>query len=280
MISIYKCPVCDDVLDFQQRHWCCANNHHFDVAREGYVNLLLAHQKKSKQAGDSKMMIQSRRQFLNNHYYDILPEKLSELLNTHLLPRPFLLLDVGCGEGYYSGFIHKNQPECQIWGVDISKPAIAAAAKRYFDISFFVASSYRLPVNDQAVNVVVKNYAPADANEILRVLVPGGLYISVTPGASHLFGLKQLIYDTPKEHDETEAVPDGFERLEQVVLRDSIEIDNNRDISNLLAMTPYFWQLSESRHQAITALTTLNTEINFTINIYRKVPLKIRDFSL
>lgn len=271
LIFIYKCPVCDAALDLQQCHWCCANNHHFDVAREGYVNLLLAHQKKSKQAGDSKMMIQSRRQFLNNHYYDILPEKLSELLNRYLLSRPFLLLDVGCGEGYYSAFIHKNQPECQIWGVDISKPAIAAAAKRYSDISFFVASSYRLPVNDQAVDVVVKNYAPADANEISRVLVPGGLYISVTPGASHLFGLKQLIYDTPKEHDETEAVPDGFEWLDQVVLRDSIEIDNNRDVSNLLAMTPYFWQLSESRHQAITALTTLNTEINFIINMYRKV---------
>ncbi len=270
LLSLYKCPVCDDTLDLQPGYWCCANNHHFDVAREGYVNLLLAHQKKSKQAGDSKMMMQSRRQFLNSHYYDILPEKLSELLSVHSLPRPFLLLDVGCGEGYYSGFIHKNQPECQIWGVDISKPAIAAAAKRYSDISFFVASSYRLPVNDQAVDVLVKTYAPADPNEIFRVLAPGGLYISVIPGASHLLALKQLIYDTAKKHDEAEAIPDGFERLDQVVLRDSIEIDNNRDISNLLAMTPYFWQLSESRHQAIAALTALNTEINFIINIYRK----------
>jgi len=271
LISIYKCPVCDSVLDFQQNYWCCTNNHHFDVAREGYVNLLLAHQKKSKQAGDSKMMIQSRRQFLNNHYYDILPEKLSELLGSHSLPRPPLLLDVGCGEGYYSGFIHKHQPEYQIWGVDISKPAIAAAAKRYSDISFCVASSYRLPINDQAVDVVIKNYAPADSSEILRVLVPGGLYISITPGASHLLGLKQLIYDSAKKHDETEATPEGFERLDQFVLRDSIEMDNNRDISNLLAMTPYYWQLSEARHQAIAALTTLNTDINFVINMYRKV---------
>ncbi len=269
-MSLYKCPVCDETLELLQRSWRCVNNHHFDIAREGYVNLLLAHQKKSKQAGDNKMMIQSRRQFLNHHYYDTLPEKLSTLLKVYFSTDTFSLLDIGCGEGYYSDFIQKNLPECLMWGVDISKPAIIAAAKRYPNISFSVASSYRLPVNDQAVDVVTKIYAPAESNEIFRVLKPNGLYISVTPGKSHLFGLKKLIYDTPKEHDEAESVPVGFERLDQAVLCDTIEIDNNQDIANLLAMTPYFWQLSESRHQEIAALTALNTEISFIINIYRK----------
>ncbi|MCF6218856.1 MAG: 23S rRNA (guanine(745)-N(1))-methyltransferase [Gammaproteobacteria bacterium] len=270
MKSIYKCPVCSETLELLQRSWRCANNHHFDMAREGYVNLLLAHQKKSKQTGDNKMMIQSRRHFLNNHYYDILPEKLSALLSVHFSSKLFSLLDIGCGEGYYSDFIQNNLPECQVWGVDISKPAIIAAAKRYPNISFSAASSYRLPINDQAVDVVTKIYAPAENDEIFRVLKPNGLYFSVTPGKSHLFGLKKLIYDTPKEHDEAESVPAGFEWLDRSVLCDAIKIENNQDIANLLAMTPYFWQLSKSRHQEIAALSTLNTEISFIINIYRK----------
>ena len=270
MKSIYKCPVCSEELHFQNRSWVCEGNHCFDTAREGYVNLLLAHQKKSKQAGDSKMMVQSRRRFLNHHHYDVLPDKLSSLCQQYFSDDAFSLLDIGCGEGYYSNFILQQMPACAMWGLDISKPAIAAAAKRYTDISFSVCSSYRLPIVDSGVDVVLKIYAPADESEIARVLTPGGLYISVTPGSSHLFGLKQLIYDTPREHDEDEVLPGGFELIEQVVLRESLHLKDNQDITDLLAMTPYYWHLPEARQQAIAVLTELQTEIHFVINIYKK----------
>lgn len=240
------------------------------MAREGYLNLLLAHQKKSKQAGDSKMMVQSRRKFLNNHHYDVLPEKLSEILLDNFPDVAFSLLDLGCGEGYYSGYIKQRLPLCEIWGVDIAKPAVAAAAKRYPDIQFSVASSYRLPIFEESIDVLLKIYAPADSREISRILTSGGLYISVIPGKVHLSGLKALIYDTPTEHDEAEVLSDEFELLESFSLEDDIHLKNSQDIVNLLSMTPYYWHLSEERHQQLAALDTLDTKINFVINIYKK----------
>lgn len=216
------------------------------------------------------MMVQSRRRFLNHHHYDLLPNKLSELLENHFAGHAFSLLDVGCGEGYYSHYIKQRIPDCKMWGLDISKPAIVAAAKRYSDISFSVGSSYRLAIMDNSVDAVLKVYAPADEREIERVLVPGGLYISVVPGAAHLFGLKKLIYDTPREHDDEVPVPEGFELIERVILQDNLHLQENQDIADLLAMTPYYWHLPESRQQEISLLAELHTEIHFVLNIYKK----------
>ncbi len=271
MNSIYQCPVCGAPLQRQEKSWRCEAGHSFDIAREGYVNLLLSQHKKSKQAGDSKMMVQARRQFLNNHHYDVLPEGVVKALSEYAGDGGKSLLDLGCGEGYYTGYIKHHLPAYKVSGVDISKPAIAVAAKRYQEIEFFVASAYRLPVVDNSVDVAVKIYAPADSGEISRCVKSGGLYISVIPGKSHLYGLKSLIYDAPQQHDEEDEMPAGFCLQDRVVLADKMLLTSSQDITNLLAMTPYYWHLPPERQEAIAALTSLETDINFVINIYKKI---------
>ena len=269
---IYQCPVCGEPLERDNRLWRCSNNHTFDISREGYVNLLLAHQKKSKNAGDSKMMVDCRRRFLNQGYYDPLPLAIAANL-TKLAPDvPFVLLDIGCGEGYYSNTLLQQLPQCQMWGVDISKPAIAAAAKRYNEIEFFVASSYRLPISDQSVDVALKIYAPVDLAEVSRVVANNGYFISVIPGRNHLYELKELIYDTPQHHDELEDVPEGFVSIDRIEICKHITLDNNEHIKDLLAMTPYYWHIPESRQQSVASRLTLTCQIHFIINIYRKTP--------
>lgn len=240
------------------------------MAREGYVNLLLAHQKKSKNAGDSKMMVNSRRRFLNGSYYQILPDMIANQLSNLFGKVPFTLLDIGCGEGYYSDRLAQNHPQCSIWGGDISKPAIMAAAKRYQNIEFFVASSYHLPILPASVDLALKIYAPADLNEVSRVVKRSGYFISVIPGRNHLHELKAMIYDTPQYHDEQEECPEGFVAIDRVDISDTITIDDSQHIQDLLAMTPYYWHIPESRQQAVASLTSLRCQIHFIINIYQK----------
>jgi len=267
---IYQCPVCSEPLQRDERLWRCDNNHAFDIAREGYVNLLLAHQKKSKNAGDSKMMVDCRRRFLNEGFYDPLPSAITHQLAQYFPDVTYRLLDIGCGEGYYTNQLRQQQPHCQLWGVDISKPAVAAASKRYRDIEFFVASNYQLPILDNSVEVALKVYAPGYLHEINRVVKEGGYFISVIPGKNHLHELKSIIYDTPKFHDEQEPVAPGFSAIDRIELSDMISIDNSQSIQDLLAMTPYYWHIPESRQQAVADLESLKCQIHFIINIYQK----------
>lgn len=269
--SIYQCPVCASPLELHERQYRCINGHGFDLAREGYVNLLLAHQKRSKEAGDSKAMLQSRRSFLATGCYDILPGFLATRIAELMPEQRIQLLDAGCGEGYYTGFIKRLIGErIDGWGTDIAKPGIVLAAKRYKDLQFFVASTFRLPLQDQTIDVAIRIYAPGDAREFARILSPAGLLITVIPGKRHLFGLKQHLYDTPQEHEAEEPLPAGFTLHEQHTLHDRIHLSDPADISHLLEMTPYYWHAPQEKQQIVAALTELETEIEFVVNIYGK----------
>lgn len=272
MQSIYQCPVCKSALNLTDKSYRCENGHSFDIAKEGYVNLLLAHQKRSKDAGDSKPMLQSRRSFLEKGYYDILPQFLGDVISHRQVNTSLRLLDTGCGEGYYTGHIAQRLGKrWACWGMDIAKPGIAMAARRYPDIAYFVASSYRLPIQDESLDLALRIYAPGDAAEYSRVLRPDGLLITVIPGRHHLLGLKQHIYDTPQQHDATEALPPGFMLNQQHTLRSQINIPCSTDIANLLAMTPYYWHAPKDKQQQVAKLEQLDTEIEFVVNIYQKI---------
>jgi 23S rRNA (guanine745-N1)-methyltransferase len=255
-----------------ERQYRCENNHCYDLAREGYVNLLLANQKKSKDAGDSKEMIQARRRFLSQGYYDLLPTALVELVSAHLpAAQQACLLDVGCGDGYYTGYIQQRVADrCQFWGLDISKPGIIAAAKQFKEINFSVSSSYRLPLQDESVDAIIKIFAPGDEQEFHRTLKEQGIYISVVQGQRHLYALKEIIYPEPQEHSGDEELPAGFELVEKITRKGDIKIANNGDIKNLLMMTPYYWHLPRDVQEKMTTLKSLSTEIEFSIRVYRK----------
>lgn len=272
MKSIYQCPVCGTPLELTERQYRCINGHGFDLAREGYVNLLLAHQKRSKEAGDSKAMLQSRRSFLERGFYDVLPRFLATRIDELFPDQHINLLDAGCGEGYYTGFIKREIGErINGWGTDIAKPGIVLAAKRYKEIQFFVASTFRLPLQDHTINVAIRIYAPGDAREFARILSPAGRLITVIPGKRHLFGLKQHIYDTPQEHEAEEPLPEGFTLREQHILHDQIHLNASADICHLLEMTPYYWHAPQEKQQHVAALTELKTEIEFVVNVYGKL---------
>ena len=139
----YACPICAGNLVFSlaERHLKCINNHVFDQARQGYFNLLPVQQKKSKNPGDSKDMIAARHDFLTAGYYLRLAKHIAAKIDEQACDRRYTVLDLGCGEGYYSRQIKQQNPAITLYGIDISKPAIVKASQLDKDGFYSVASS-------------------------------------------------------------------------------------------------------------------------------------------
>lgn len=186
---MFRCPVCKGELDEDGRRWRCADGHAYDVAKEGYVNLLITHQRRQREPGDSADMLRHRRAFLDAGHYAPLKEALAALV-----PPDAAVLDVGCGEGYYT----RDLPN-PLWGVDIAKAAVRMAAKRGRPgARYAVASAYDLPVVDAAADVVLSVFAPLHSPEFERVLRAGGRVLVAAPGPRHLDGLKARFSKRPR----------------------------------------------------------------------------------
>ena len=266
--QIYRCPVCRESLERQEKAYACGNRHMFDIAKEGYVNLLLAHQKGSKLPGDSKAMAESRSAFLAKGHYDPLADRVDELLKRFLSPQA-KILDAGCGEGYFLSRLRPEQP-IALWGIDISKASVRLAVKRHKGIQFAVASTYDLPILSSCLDGVLRIFAPADPSELRRVLKPSGCLVTVTPGPDHLFGLKELIYDRPEPHGPEEAIPDGFTAVERLRVAYEIHLTSATAISNLLAMTPYYWHIDVVTQRRVQEREELRTPVDFVVTIYQE----------
>ncbi|MGZ5075927.1 MAG: 23S rRNA (guanine(745)-N(1))-methyltransferase [Methylobacter sp.] len=264
--SCYLCPVCGIPLqpDASAKSYACNNNHHFDVAKEGYLNLLPVQHKSSSEPGDNKQMMQARREFLEAGYYEPMAKAIAMMVNAH---PPQHLLDLGCGEGYYS---RKIQTDCSntimLHGVDIAKFAVAAAAKKQPNARFIVASSNRLPYADHYFDFVLRVFAPSNDDELKRVLKPSGLLLTVTPGPRHLWQLKQIIYAEVREHTLDAELPQGFECLDRQRISYKIAPNPQQRIA-LLQMTPFAWRANENIQQTIKDMAELEIETDFILTL-------------
>ena len=265
----YLCPICAASLQLSPsaKSYACENNHHFDLAKEGYLNLLPVQFKHSAEPGDNKPMMQARREFLEAGFYEPMAKAMAMMINANQLKH---LLDLGCGEGYYSRAIEAfcTNP-MMLHGVDIAKFAIAAAAKKQANGRFIVASSNRLPYADQYFDFVLRVFAPSNDDELKRVLKPSGLLLTVTPGPRHLWQLKEFIYAEVKEHALESLVPEGFERIDTQRISYKITPNPQQRIA-LLQMTPFAWRANESVQQAIKDVAELEIETDFILTLAAK----------
>lgn len=269
----YQCPLCQLPLAQAQQAYVCANNHQFDVAKEGYVNLMPAHHKRSKDPGDNKEMTQARRRFLNAGHYDPMRNRVSELCSQYLKESGHQLLDIGCGEGYYTTFVAaaltQQYPEAQTFGLDISKVAVRYAAKRYPNCQFAVASSHRLPFADNSLDGVLRIYAPCKAEELARCVTANGVVITVTPAPHHLYQYKEHIYETVRLHDDKPEEIAGFQLVHSEQLRYTMAL-SSQDALDLLQMTPLAWHASDEFRQFLTQVDSFESEADFTLRVYQR----------
>ena len=272
-VTIFSCPLCKKALSLEDRSYNCSSGHCYDVAKEGYVNLLLANQKNSKQPGDSKEMIRSRRSFLDQGYYDPLIAKMIDLLSS-VTSGVRNCLDLGCGEGYYLAKL-ANAPKLKInnsYGIDISKAAIQLAAKKYTDLSFAVSSSNNLAVLSGVIDVVVVVFAPVNSEELHRIVNESGHVLIVSAGPQHHKELATMIYDTPRPHDydPAENLKSNFQLTNSEQMSFNIELDSSETILQLLQMTPYYWHTSQQKLAEIKKLTNLKLNCDFKLSLFQK----------
>ena len=229
------CPVCKKNLTRIGKSYVCPQNHSFDIAKQGYVNLLRANEKSSLNPGDNRDMILSRRVVLDRGYYKILGDNIGKLF-CRLTPKT--VLDLGCGEGRIIRYI--LQEGIDIFGVDISKSAVQAASALDKKSTYAVASATNLPFEDGFFDVVINAFAPLKEDEVKRVLKKGGYLIKITPAPKHLLQLKEAIYPTPYLNPESEGIM-GFSLVEEMILEDEFVAEGNV-LDALLQMTPYFYK--------------------------------------
>ena len=263
----YLCPICQSPLTLNDRSYRCQQNHSFDQAKEGYVNLLPVQQKKSKAPGDNKEMVIARRAFLDKGYYQHLVDKLNHLFAQYT-PEDANLFDAGCGEGFYTNQLQTQQQ--RVYGIDISKEAVKRAAKRYRDCHFSVATLSHLPFADNFFDGLLSVYAPILEQEFTRVLKDGGVLITVTPAKDHLIELKSMIYQDAKQHDEEREPIEHLSLVEQIELKTEMTIATGQDVLNLQQMTPYAFKASEEVKQQLGEMQAFSCHAHFLIKVYRK----------
>jgi 23S rRNA (guanine745-N1)-methyltransferase len=242
MKKILKCPVCDQLLNQENRSYKCENNHTFDLAKEGYLHLM---QNAKKTAGDSKEMMTARRKFLASGYYEPLSDAVNEALLTAQTTQGSLI-DIGCGEGYYltrfqEQFAAENP---DFYGLDISKLGVRLAAKKNPKSLWLVANFAKLPFTNHSIDTVLSMFAEYSVSEINRVLTENGTVIIVRAAADHLTELKNIIY--PEIHEKTKAgaIKDfpGFS-VHREIHSYKTNIQSTEDLLSLLLMTPHYWKI-------------------------------------
>ena len=269
MTSLFCCPICGQPLEREERSYVCPKRHCYDIAKEGYVNLLPANKKHAKDPGDDRDMVAARTRFLEGGHYAPLREALAGLV---LEKAPAALLDLGCGEGWYTAGVcaalRENGLNTRVAGVDLSRSALKKAARRTAQAEFAVASVYHLPVADYAAELLLNCFSPLAPEEFRRVLAPGGSFLYVVPGAKHLWELKQVLYENPYENQEEETDYEGFSYERIVPVDFAMELDAPA-LQSLFQMTPYCWKTPKAGIERMNALEGLKVMAAFRIHVFR-----------
>ncbi len=276
------CPLDHLSLVQDGRTLRCAQGHCYDLAKQGYVNLLPVQNKRSRDPGDSKEMVRARHEFLQQGWYAGLCQWMVDELAAALadVPAP-VILDAGCGEGYYTQALCQRlraagqEPEC--YGLDISKWALMVAGRRDTAIHWVVGSNRSLPLPDASVDLLLCAFGFYSLEEFARVLRPGGRLALIDPAENHLLALRQLIYPEvrrsgPPPLKSREA--SGFcAEVTESAYQGQTGAMTPEAIAQLLCMTPHLYRAPAEGVARAQAAATLDCEIDVRLRWLQRRPL-------
>ena len=273
---MYICPVCKKRLKKLDNVLHCQNRHSFDIARKGYVNLLTTVKRNPKNSGDNTEMVKARTSFLDKNYYLPLAQKIAKTSKDSLKSKKEpMIIDSGCGEGFYTCVYAQALSDARIFGIDISKAAISHCMTRVHlsgitNCEFAVASSFELPFINECADMVISTFAPVSNDEYARVLKSGGKLIVVSPSPKHLIELKRAAYDKPYENKPNVYGLNKFELSSEQIFEYTQNIASTQDILDLFSMTPYYYKTSAEGIQRLKKLDSLEVTCGFCIQVYTK----------
>ncbi len=259
------CPICGNELNQAERSYSCANRHSFDMARQGYVNLLTVQQKHSLNPGDTREQVLSRRAFLEEGHYAPIAQTLIDTAKELGAEGP--ILDIGCGEGYYSARLARAL-SAELTGLDISKEAVRCASAKYKGHQWLCATAARIPVADSSAGLVTSLFALTLPEEFRRVLKPEGYYFQVLAAQDHLLGLKSIIYPELK-FKEKDSVPElpGFTLVRSTPIRFTFTVEGQQ-VQNLFSMTPHVYRIGREGAEALRKTERLTDTASCVLNVY------------
>ena len=274
------CPIDGERLTLEEKQLRCVNGHSFDLARQGYVNLLPVQHKRSKHPGDSKEMVAARQRFLDTGVYAPVADLLSATLLTAIsgIDQP-CCLDAGCGEGYYLAHAlnyiraKKAGDTLNLIGLDISKEAVIAAAKRNKDISWVVGTNRQPPLLPASVDIILCVFGFHSFQGFNKVLPLGGKLVLVEPGPDHLQELRQVTYAQLNKTELSkldDAFAMGFKQVGEQVLRFSTPLLSNETLSDLLLMTPHFFRATQQGREAAAKLNNVSLTVDMVFRCLEK----------
>lgn len=275
MPSAFICPLCSQPLLHEPTRWFCDNNHSFDVAKHGYINLLPVNQKKSRMPGDATEMVAARQAFLSAGHYAPLRDTVVKMVQTF---QPNTLLDVGCGEGYYT--LGLSETAAQVIAVDISKPAVQTTARKASqthkdNIQSIVASAAQVPVAGDCVDVAVSIFSPIIPHELARIIKPAGKLIIAKPAEQHLMALREQLFDDVIRHDSDKFIAPltdehaRFTLVEKIPLSFDIQLDHTM-LNHLLTMTPYAYKAKPDKRHRVAEQDSLAVTAAFYIYVFER----------
>ena len=279
--NLLVCHICKEVLllKYLEKTYQCMNHHSYDVAKQGYVNLLTSNQKKSKLPGDSKEMVQARTKFLAKGYYHTLSDKINECVITQLstINSSFYnILDIGCGEGYYSNELMKATQQRNIpanyLGLDISKEAVKHASASNKAIGWIVANSHCIPLKEDAFDCIISVFSPVKTAECIRIMKNNGVFIRVLPGINHMIQIRDVIYDKVILNEGTDSI-DVYEGL-QLIDASKVCFDitlPKEDLLLFVEMTPHYWKTSKAQKEPLNEIDQITVTIDMQILVYTKI---------
>lgn len=268
----WRCPHCKLPLAKAGKQWRCNNNHSFDCAKQGYVNLLPSHKMHSKQPGDNAPMVLARSRFLDGGFYLPLRQQLCSIVQKYLKQSTGSWLDAGCGEGWYTTALAEQLKQLKAFALDISKPAITSCCKRSHQIEWCVASVADIPLPNDSQAMILSIFSRIDWAEFPRILQNNGLIICVSPGKNHLLELRQAIYQQVRPYKEDKALnelPQSIQPIEQQSCQFQLELNSPQEIMDLLSMTPHYWNISPEQRETLANTRYLTTQTDFRIYIFR-----------
>ncbi len=246
--TAFACPICQENLTLLETSLKCCNRHSFDLAKFGYVNL--APQIKQSVNYD-KENFQNRQQILEAGFYQAILDAVSDLLANS--ETSSTILDIGCGEGFYSRKLQENHPEKTFYAFDISKDSVQIAAKSEpnWAVNWFVGDLARLPIKDASMDILLDIFSPANYGEFRRILSKDGILIKVIPTENHLKEIRQRVQDqlTNKDYS-NQDIKNHFQNNFTILSSKTASLTKPitaEQLQALLSMTPLLFHIDQSK---------------------------------
>ncbi|MCR8853837.1 putative RNA methyltransferase [Lysinibacillus fusiformis] len=250
-IAHFACPLCQQSMHvYEQGRLVCSANHSFDIAKQGYVNML-THGSTSKY---SKDLFESRKAVIDSGIYDVIEAKIVELINS-----ANTVLDTGCGEGSHLARIMNEKKNGVGIGIDIAKEGILAAARHYPQQIWCVGDLAKSPFAQGSFDAILNILSPANYEEFKRLLAPNGCIVKVVPQSGYLQELRAQLYaDSSKETYSNEQIVARFQdsfgevNIERVTYTLPLAQEL---VPALLEMTPMGWHKKDETDIVLSEIT-------------------------